>query len=176
LIFIYDFLDNNLKITEKEYQKYLDETDALNVEATSNTYQQIHTLEGQVKAITQDIKESSLGLIKINSKSPAFNIVNDKITSLDNEKTGLEEKLRDLRSTLKSPESQRLSMDEFLNLCKNAGAIARSANEVQKDTICRFVFLNLTVDEEKVVSYQLKEPFNTLIKQRGFLAGGDGEN
>ena len=174
--FIYDFLDNNLKITEREYQKYLDETDALNVEATSNTYQQIHTLEGQIKAITQEIKESSLGLVKINSKSPAFNIVNEKITSLDNEKSGLEEKLRDLRSTLKSPESQRLSMDEFLNLCKNAGAIARSANEVQKDIICRYVFLNLTVDEEKVVAYQLKEPFNTLVKRPFIQQGGDGGN
>ena len=169
-------MDNNLKITEKEYQKYLDETDALNVEATSNTYLQIHTLEGQIKAITQEIKESSLGLVKINSKSPAFNIVNDRISSLDSEKSGLEEKLRDLRSTLKSPESQRLGMDEFLNLCKNAGAIARSATEVQKDTICRYVFLNLSVDEEKVVAYQLKEPFNTLVKRLFIQEGGLGGN
>lgn len=37
-------------------------------------------------------------------------------------------------------------------------------------------FLNLTVDEENVLLHQLKEPFDTLLKQHKIPSGRDGEN
>lgn len=38
-----------------------------------------------------------------------------------------------------------------------------------KDLVCRKVFLNLHVDEEKVVSYQTQEPFTTMLARRVIL-------
>lgn len=61
---------------------------------------------------------------------------------------------------------ETLSLEQFLNLSKNAAAIIKAANVVGKDAICRIIFLNLTVDDKKVLSYQLKEPFATLLKTR----------
>ena len=43
-----------------------------------------------------------------------------------------------------------------------------------KDMICRQIFANWVVDEEKVASYQLKEPFTTLLKQRSLSFGRTG--
>ena len=63
-------------------------------------------------------------------------------------------------------EEDVLTIEEFLNLSKNAARVVKAADAVVKDTICRIIFLNFNVDEEKVVSYQLKEPFATLLKTR----------
>ena len=65
--------------------------------------------------------------------------------------------------------------EQFLNLFKNASTIVKSADEHQKDVICREVFLNFSVDDEKVASYQLKEPFTTLLKLRQVQLSRGGE-
>lgn len=47
----------------------------------------------------------------------------------------------------------------------------KAADEVGKDHICRLIFLNLVVDEEKVVSHHLKEPFKTALESKVVLNG-----
>jgi len=59
-----------------------------------------------------------------------------------------------------------MSLEQFANLSKNAVTTIQSADAVGKDMICRQIFENWIVDEENVASYQLKEPFTTLLKQR----------
>lgn len=77
---------------------------------------------------------------------------------------------------LEDPERNKLSLEQFLNLSKNAAGIVHSADAVIKDQICRFIFLNFSVDEEKVLFYQLKEPFATLLEQRKIRTSRGGEN
>lgn len=40
-----------------------------------------------------------------------------------------------------------------------------------KNYICQMIFLNFVVDTEKVVDYQMREPFATLLKTRNVLNG-----
>ena len=47
----------------------------------------------------------------------------------------------------------------------------KTANEVAKDHICLIIFLNLVVDEEKVVSYQMTKAFSKLEKAQNVLNG-----
>lgn len=78
----------------------------------------------------------------------------------------LEQKIFELNETLKDPEKDKLTIEQFLNLSKNAATIVKSADAIVKDQICKMIFLNLIVDEENVLSYQAKEPFDTLLKYR----------
>lgn len=52
-----------------------------------------------------------------------------------------------------------------------AGSKVKAANEIAKDNICRLIFLNLVVDEEKVVSYQMTKAFSKLEKAQSVLNG-----
>ncbi len=93
---------------------------------------------------------------------------------LDAQSKKLEKDIPKLEEKISKSENDRLSVEQFLNLSKNAGVIVESANVVAKDVICREIFLNFSVDEEKVLKYRLKEPFATLLKDREILSGRDG--
>ena len=64
----------------------------------------------------------------------------------------LDKQIKELRAELSDPDQELLSIEQFLNLAKNAGSKMKAADEVGKDHICRIIFLNLVVDDEKVVS------------------------
>ncbi len=71
-----------------------------------------------------------------------------------------------IESQLTDPEQDKLTLEQFLNLSKNAVLLAKSDIPEVKDQICRYLFLNLTVDNEKVASYRLKPPFDAMLKTR----------
>ncbi len=75
---------------------------------------------------------------------------------------------------LRDPEKDALTLEQFLNLSKNASAIVKAGNAVVKDTIVRYIFLNISAGVDEILSYQLKEPFDTLLKQRENLSGRGG--
>lgn len=163
---IYDFLKDGLGLTEKDYNRYYNNLTKI----TDNTRQkigiEIHSLQGRLKVINQEIKERSLELGK-QSMIPTVKATNEnRVIELDGEKVNVEAKIAKLQAKLTNPEDDRLSIEQFLNLSKNAGVIVQSANAVIKDTICREIFLNFSVDEQKVASYQLKPHFAEMLKTR----------
>jgi len=81
-----------------------------------------------------------------------------------------------LEELLDKPEQEQLSLEQFLNLSKNALLIVKSGSAMAKDKICRLIFTNFFVDNEKVTKYSLNEPFATLLKGHNFLLSGDGGN
>ncbi len=68
-------------------------------------------------------------------------------------------------------ESNNLSITQFLNLSKLAGSKLEAANPVAKERICRMLFLNLAVNEEKVVDLQIREPYAKLLKMKKISIG-----
>jgi len=66
----------------------------------------------------------------------------------------------------------RLTKDKFLNLIKTAPDKMRAGSAVEKDALCRILFLTLHVDNEKVVSYLWREPFATMVKMGELQVGG----
>jgi hypothetical protein len=69
------------------------------------------------------------------------------------------------------PKQELLSIEQFLNLAKNAGSKVKAADEVGKDHICRIIFLNLVVDDKKVMSYQMTKALSKLEKAQSVLNG-----
>lgn len=50
----------------------------------------------------------------------------------------------------------------------------KAGSAVEKDVLCRILFVNLRVDNEKVASYLWREPFASLVKATE-LQSGRGE-
>ena len=134
---------------------------------------ELHNRQGLLKVIKAEIKERSLQITKLDPESRPYRENMDRITGLEGEEKDLTGDITKLEKQLRTPEEDQLTIEQFLNLSKNASIIVQSADERAKDIICRQIFLNFFVDESKVASYQLKEPFATLLKHRKILTGRD---
>ncbi len=167
--FIYDFLEGGLNLTEIDYKKYYNDMVKISDDKRVKIRMDLNSRQGALKAVRSDIKERSLKIIDYQKDSPIWKINNQKIEELLEKEKQINQDIEELKKQLTDPEKDRLTLEEFLNLSKNASTIVKMADERIKDEICRRIFLNLTVDEKKVMSYQLKEPFATLLKSRSLL-------
>jgi site-specific DNA recombinase len=163
--YIYTFLKDGLKLTEGDYKKYYSDLTKITEQKRQHILVEIHNREGTLKRVKRDIKDLTYGLLKQNN-SRVKQEGEKKILELEVQEAKLEGEIADLKSKLGDPEKEILSLEQFLNLSKNAAVVVRSANPVIKDKICRRIFVNVTVDEIKVLSHQLKEPFETMVKTR----------
>ncbi|MBU1323574.1 MAG: recombinase family protein [Elusimicrobia bacterium] len=164
--FIYKFLAEGLNLTEKEYNDYYNNLIKVTDKKRQDIRIQLHNRQGLLKCTNQELNERSLKIIDYDDQTPIYKANANRITQLNEKVNQLTSDVEKLQSQLREPETDRLTIEQFLNLSKKAGVIVKSANELQKDIICREIFLNFSVDEQKVASYQLKEPFDTLLKQR----------
>jgi DNA invertase Pin-like site-specific DNA recombinase len=169
--FIYEFFEKHFKLTEAEYKQYYDRLDKLSGQRRIQLKTKIHSLQGSLKALEEDIRQRSLKVVDMNLKDKILEVNKEKIAEEEAEKAEILSEIDKLKTKLTDPEKDRLSLEQFLNLVNNADRAVKSGNAIQKDTITRLVFLNLDVDEEKVASYRLKEPFATLLKTRNLPLG-----
>lgn len=173
--FIYGLLEDGLNFTEAEYNEYYANLMAITDEEQQVTRTELHNKQGLLKHTKREITELSLNLAHLpdgRAKEEALN----KVSDLENQEEELERQIVDLEKLIRDPQSDQLSVEQFLNLSKNASLIVQSADERIKDIICRQIFLNFTVNEQKVLSYQAKEPFATLLKQRQQRTGRGAGN
>jgi hypothetical protein len=98
-------------------------------------------------------------------KSSAVYKANDKrITELAEQQADYEDHIAKLEAKIVDPRQIKLSKSEFLNVVKTAADKMRAGSAVEKDVLCRILFLNLRVNNEKVVDFIWKEPFASLVK------------
>ena len=166
LDFIYQFLEGGFNLTEAEYNEYYEGTVEVAEENRRKIRLEIHRLEGTLKATKLEIRDRALAIPKLKEGSAERRVNEERVAELERERLQLEQDTEKLNKQLTNPEDDRLSIEQFLNLSKNASVIVQSASPVIKDQICRLIFLNFTVDEEKVLSYQLKPPFDEMLKLR----------
>ncbi len=169
--FIYKFLEEGLNFTEIEYVEYYNSIINQTKSQREKVEIDLFRKRGLMGVITSEVKEKSLSLTKQKFSDTVIKINEQRIAELESEKESLAQEILQLQKSLSDPEEAGLNVDEFLNLSKNAAAVVKAADSIVKDTICRIIFLNLKVDEYNVLSYQLKEPFDTLLKTREIVSG-----
>ncbi len=175
--FISDFLAEGLSFTKKEYDDYIRELTVLAKQRRRRTHRTLQRLRAALKATRGEIEQVSERLMTLDQKSLATKYAEKKLADLEENEIGLAEKIEKVQKKLNDPTHDKVSSQQFLNLSKNAATKVKHGGPAQKDVICRFIFLNLVVDEEKVVDFELKEPFRTLLaerKQRTFSGSGQG--
>lgn len=169
--FLYELLGNGIDLTEKDYQYYHDNLTKQADKRRLAFRTEINSKEAALKATNRKMKDISLKIIDYRQDSPVWTLNNNRVVELEAEAKDLKKQVAELRTLLNDPEQEILSIEQFLNLAKNAGSKVKAADEVGKDAICRIIFLNLVVDEEKVVSYQMTKAFSKLEKAQNVLNG-----
>lgn len=175
LDFLYEFFPKDFKLTEEDYKRYYMKLDILTAERRVKLKTQIRSSQGSATALEEDIWASSLKIADLNLQGTAKAVNEQKIAEEVAEKNEIEADVEKLKALLTDPDKDRLTLEQFLNLSKKAETIIKSADAIKKDAIVRLIFLNLDVDNQKVALYRLKEPFETLLKQRQVLSSRDGE-
>lgn len=169
--FIYKLLENGVGLTEKDYQYYYDNLTGQADKRRLALRTDINSKEAALKATKRRSKDIGLKLIDYKQDSPVWKVNNEQMLKLEADAKDLDKQIKELRAELSDPDQELLSIEQFLNLAKNAGSKVKAADEVGKDHICRIIFLNLVVDEEKVVSYQMTKAFSKLEKAQNVLNG-----
>lgn len=169
--YITDLLQEGLDLTDADYKTYRDnllkesETNRLEIK------REINSKEGALKATKRRIEDISKKIISYDQASRVWKVNNEQLTALEKDEKELKKQINELRGVESDPEQEVLTIEQFLNLSKNVSSKVKAADEVGKDHICRLIFLNLVVDEEKVVSHHLKEPYKTALESRVVLHG-----
>ena len=73
---------------------------------------------------------------------------------------------------LNGSERLKLTEKQFLNLLKNTKKQMENGNFMQKDTVARILFSNLSVDDKKCVHPTCKDAFKSLISRDDVTHGG----
>ena len=162
--YIYALLDGGLNLDKKDYDNYYQKTIKISDKNRNDLKVDIHSKQGSLKIIKREIKEIGLAIPRL--KSVVRQINENKIEELGDQQTELEEQIETLSGKITSPEEDALSLKDFLNFSKNASLVVQSGSARVKDLFCRKIFLNFTISETKVLSYQLKEPFLSMIKHK----------
>lgn len=174
--FIYQFLEDGLNFTEAEYKKYYEGISHLTDQKREKIRTELNSRRGALKAVKREISELSLASIKHKEGDRMYTEIKGKVEELEQQEQELTKSISGLEEKLSDPEKDKLSLEQFLNLSKNAVRIVKSPIPEVKDQICRLIFLNLTIDDKNVLSYQLKPPFDALLKHRHLLPSRGGGN
>ena len=170
--FVYTLLGNGLPLTEADYEHHRTNLASVNERKRQQLAMKLHSLQGALKAVAREMNERSLAIVGYDKASTIWKVNNDKIRQLDTQQKDLELAIRSVKLDMDKRESNALSIEQFLNLAKLAGTTLEAAGPVAKDRICRLLFLNLVVNTETVVDFQMREPFATLFRTHNFLSGG----
>lgn len=119
-----------------------------------------------MKVTKREIDELTYKIVGYKKEDRIWIANRKRLDEFEAQEKQLEQDIAKLEKLLADPERDKLSLEQFLNLSKNAVKIAKSPIPEVKDAFCRKIFLNLTVDESKVASYRLKPPFDVLLKHR----------
>jgi site-specific DNA recombinase len=170
---IYERLEQ-LELSDEAYGQYSTELDSYTEEKIVAIRQDVHSKRGALAHILKELEDRSLALGRLTEGSPAYAPNVSALERLASQRDEFEVAIKKLEAKIAEPAKIKLSKEEFLNVVKTAADKMRAGSAVEKDVLCRILFLNLRVDNEKVAVYHWREPFATLVKATEIKSGGGG--
>ncbi len=169
--FLYAFLRDGLDLTAEDYERYKAHLSGMNTRKRQALAIRLRSRQGAFSAVQREITERSLAIVGYDKTSTVWKVNDEKIRQLAAQQEDLEKEIKQIKHDIRNIAGNALSIEQFLNLSKLAGSKLEAAGPVAKDRICRILFLNLVVDTENVVNFQMREPFATLLQSKKFLTG-----
>ncbi len=154
---------SKIELTDEAYDRYSKQIDSMTGTKIVALKEEIQSLNGVLNHIKKELKDRGLAIVNYQPSSPIYKNNEARISELTIEQAELETKINELNSKIVDPSQIKVSKEEFLNTFKLAPAKIRAGSAVEKDAMCRILFLNLRVDNEKVTSYLWREPFRSLV-------------
>ncbi len=168
--FMYDML-KNIKVSQKDYDQLCNKLSSINSTKQQELTIKIHSTQGALKNVEQEIKNRSLKIVNLDPSSTIYKINETRVKELDIQSDNLLNKLGTYQEQLTSPEEDMMSFKDFLNVTRNADLYLKAADVAAKDRIARLIYLNVAVDDQNVVDYQIREPFKTYFKMHKISSG-----
>lgn len=176
LKFIYQLLEQCLQLTEEDYRQYYEDMMAIAAQQREKLLLQRNSKQTILNNISREIKRLALLVGRYEPDSRIAKENSAQIAKLEHEEEDVTQELATIKEQIGNPEEEALTLEDFLNLAKNAAKAVKMGDAIVKDKICRLLFLNLTVDEEKVLSFQAKPPFDRVLKMPSFASGRGAGN
>ena len=167
---LYERLEK-LELSDAAYERYSKQLDTLTDSTLEAVRTALQSRRGALAQITGDLNARAINASKMSPDSKVFKVTEQEVERLAIEQTTLRDEIAKLEQKIANPNQIKLNKDEFLNLLKTASDKMKAGSAVEKDTLARILFLNLRVDNEKIVDYQWKEPFAGLVKSIEFSYG-----
>lgn len=162
--FIYDLLGQGIDVTDEDYKRYLEASKGLTARRLLTVKERLNIARGQLKKVKGDIKERSLQIIKFDPESTVYKENEQEVIRKEEEGNKLEEEIKRLEFLINKNPQEVLSLEQFSNLLNNAERVVKAGTAYQKDIICRYIFSNIWIGDNKVTRYSLKPPFDILLK------------
>ena len=161
---LYEFLKDGFKVSKEDYQKMMTKRRA-KVGQTKRTLEaEIRQSDIRIKDMHQTIDNASLKLISVKSEI-VKNSLEKQIDQMQIKIETMETELAKKKQHKKELESIEMTWEKFVNTTKNIANILKNGDKHQKDAIVRIIFVNILVNKDKVVKYDLREPFLTLLNR-----------
>jgi hypothetical protein len=174
--YIYQILEKGLHLTEADYYEHYGKLEQLSNDKRAKIQMQIHSLQGGLKNIEREVKERGLAIVSPAIKENVRKINEDRIDELDAQIATTKSDITKLQAKITNPEQDKMTLEQFLNLSKNAAIAVKSGSEIAKDAVCRIIFLNFSAGVDEMLSYQAKQPFEKLLKGGTFSTSRGAEN
>lgn len=173
--FVINFLKSNTKVSRNLYQKAIQRD-------RKDLVEEIDEIKGQIKTQNTEItklenKEKLYSDKLLDEKNP--DLFKDSITSILLIRKGRKEDLKELEIKLSELETKLAleipDYDSFVNFFeKLVPAIQKTDNPLLLDNMLKLVFLNTTVGDKKVLSYELNQPFKSFWSIKNSSGVEDG--
>ncbi len=175
LDFVYKLLAQGINVTEKDYEEYVNASKELTNDKKLEVRQMEHTAQGLLKNTEREINERSLKIVNFDSNSTIYKENEKRILVLEEEKDKLTGKIEKYSAQLGKSSNDILSIEQFSNVLKSAESVVKAGTAFQKDVICRYIFSNVWIGDNKVTKYRFKPPFDILLKDPSISTGRGGE-
>jgi tetrahydrodipicolinate N-succinyltransferase len=140
-----------------------------------STFNMIPKLQNKIRINDKDIirlkseiakkertRDSFTDLDLIKSVNNEIGVMYSEISAKEEDKVKLEDEIIKLKST---SDLQSIKYEKIMNLVENASRIIESnTNQEVVTNVMNLLFMNFTIDDSKVLSYELREPFATNLK------------
>lgn len=162
-----------LKFTEKEYARYSKHIDQYTDEKIIELRQQKRSLNGKLSHQEKAVAEKSRQWVGLPANTPQSikNTIIRDLESLENDVIDTKEQLDSIDKKLVDPGKVRMAKEEFLNLTNSLADKMMAGSSVEKDILCRALFLNVHLNNENDPSFIWKEPFATLLQSKKINSG-----
>ena len=141
--FIYNLLKEGLHFTEEDYDRYLEAMKSLTGKRQDSLQGEIHSKMGQLKVVEREISNISYKMLDFPNNSVVRESNEKRVEEYSNERDQLKADLARLNAQVADPKQQVVTLENFLNLSKNAGLAIQLGNEVAKDLYLSTFILEL---------------------------------
>ncbi|MBT5016100.1 recombinase family protein [Candidatus Peregrinibacteria bacterium] len=165
---------SNFKLTEKEYEKYLQATKKESFKIKQNLYKEKSFYAKRLKVLDQEIEEliEQWMFRKKDLDEKEKEVYEKNKASYESGIKKCQDLIKKVDRQLK--ELKPMDFKKLLNTLKTLSTSLKHGTGAQKDDIAQNLFLNLVIDGSQVATVSLKEPFMSMLNDPKILNGGPG--